>query len=381
MAEVTKIQWTHHTFNPWIGCTKVAPGCANCYAEADMDKRRHFALWGPSGTRVRTSDANWNQPIKWNREAAAAGERRRVFCASLADVFEDWQGPVVSATLPERKAKCEHCGTAGAVTIPARDGQRFAYNAHTKTIRATGRDFDKAPLAGWRWATLNDVRRELFALIDATPNLDWLLLTKRPENIRNFWHNHVDTFDQDEADIEHTIYRPNIWLGTSISDQATADKAVPELLRCRDLSPVLFLSAEPLLGPMNLHRLQDDGRFATAGIDGVDWVIVGGESGPNCRPCRPEWIRAILGQCQSAAVPCFVKQMGGNVVTRNDMVEDQFNSLDTGWPDPDVEHDIHGFREDYQGADCRIRLRDKKGGDMSKWPENLRVREFPVVAK
>jgi site-specific DNA-cytosine methylase len=103
---------------------------------------------------------------------------------------------------------------------------------------------------------------------------------------------------------------------------------------------------------------------------------------PHCRHInRPEWIRSIVAQCKAAGVPCFVKQLGGNVVTRNDMVEDHFNSLDTGWPDPEVEHDIHGFRENYQGADCRIRLQDKKGGDWNEWPEDLRVREFPEVAR
>ena len=111
----------------------------------------------------------------------------------------------------------------------------------------------------------------------------------------------------------------------------------------------------------------------------LDWVIVGGESGGGSRPCRPEWIRAIVGQCKAAGVACFVKQMGGNVVTRNDMVEDEFSSLDTGWPDPEVEHDIHGFREEYQGADCRIRLHDKKGGTMEEWPADLRVRQYPQV--
>lgn len=386
MAEQTKIQWTDHTFNPWVGCTKVAPGCANCYAEADMDKRRHFALWGPGGTRVRTSDANWKQPLKWNREAVAAGERRRVFCASLADVFEDWQGPVVTAQLPERKTKCDLCGTAGAATIPAHGGQRFAYNSHTKSIRATGRNFDKAPLEGWRWATLSDVRCELFALIDATPNLDWLLLTKRPENIGRMWNGH---------------HRDNVWLGTSISDQATADKAIPELLTCRNLAPVLFLSAEPLVGPIDLTRLQTEHqwpgkaeksklnalsgftysrreRFVLNGIleekgesefvdtennGKVDWVIIGGESGPNSRACNTEWILSLRRQCEQTAVPCFVKQIGANP---------RHGGILLGWP----KH-VQPLPNNAQEL---LGIRHKKGGDMAEWPEDLRVREFPKVA-
>lgn len=92
MGETTKINWCHSTFNPWVGCTKVAAGCANCYAERDFDKRRHFATWGPHGTRVLTSEENWRKPMKWNREAEQTGLRKRVFCASLADVFEEWDG-------------------------------------------------------------------------------------------------------------------------------------------------------------------------------------------------------------------------------------------------------------------------------------------------
>jgi protein gp37 len=126
MAENSNIEWTHHTFNPWIGCTKVSDGCKNCYAENLMDKRYGRVKWGPQGTRVRTSEANWKKPLKWNREAEAKGERHRVFCASLADVFEDKP--------------------------------------------------DQPEMEQWRL--------ELLELIIKTPYLDWLLLTKRPENVR-----------------------------------------------------------------------------------------------------------------------------------------------------------------------------------------------------
>jgi protein gp37 len=95
MAENSGISWTDNTFNPWMGCTKVSPACKFCYAERDMDHRHGKVAWGPSGTRVLTSDQNWQKPVKWNREADKSGKRLRVFCASLADVFEDWQGPIV----------------------------------------------------------------------------------------------------------------------------------------------------------------------------------------------------------------------------------------------------------------------------------------------
>lgn len=343
---ITKIEWTAsilpdgtvvngYSFNPWIGCAKVAPGCEHCYAEADMDKRRGRVKWGVNGTRSVTSGAYWKQPAKWNREAAAAGERRRVFCASLADVFED-----------------------------------------------------REELTLWRSG--------LFDVIDETPNLDWLLLTKRPENIQRMWpqipRNKEPLY---VGNIDQPPWRHNVWLGTSISDQATADKAIPELLRCRDLSPVLFVSAEPLLGPIDFTRIRYEcggdcvhNMNCLSGYGGwdrprweckVDWVIVGGESGSNARPCDLAWMQSIRDQCKAAGVACFIKQLGANVVTRNDMIEDVFNSSRTGWPDPEVEHDIHGFREDYQGADCRIRLRDNKGGDPTEWPADLRVREFPRV--
>lgn len=369
MGETTTIAWCDHTFNPWVGCSKVAPGCAHCYAEADMDKRRHFAEWGPNGTRVKTSEGNWKKPYKWNHEAQLAEVRAKVFCASLADVFEDWDKVV-----RERSGKI----------VQSVDG-------------------------------LTSIRRDLFSLIDDTAHLDWLLLTKRPENIRKMWPgcNYTTV-----ADFRLQSFRDNVWLGTSVSDQETANKAIPELLTCSDLSPVLFLSVEPLLGPINLrrwlrdaiecencgkspkavtlriddntvqefcekcHRRDPDASSTISGDDPqIDWVIVGGESGPNARTCRPEWIRSIVKQCHAAGIPCFVKQLGANVVTRNDMVESEFNSLETGWPDPDVEDHIHGFLENHQGADCRIRLRDKKGGDPTEWPEDLRVREFPSSSK
>ena len=301
---VTKIQWTAtiladgteipgYTFNPWIGCAKVHAGCTNCYAEADMAIRRKRVIWGANGTRSITSDAYWKQPVKWNREAETSGIRRKVFCASLADVFED-----------------------------------------------------RDELLSWR--------EELFDLIDATPFLDWLLLTKRPKNIRRMWidpHPEISEFNSTKW------YRSNVWLGTSVSDQSTADKAIPELLKCRDLSPVFFLSCEPLLSPIDLTRLKngngetyDSLKAEVTTRDAIDWVIVGGESGSNARSCRQTWIQDIVRQCEDANVACFVKQFGSNA-------------------------------EEGPGVHRKLLLKDKKGGDPSEWPEYLRVRQFPEVAR
>lgn len=339
MAEQTKIQWTDHTWNPWMGCTKVAPGCEHCYAEADFDKRRKRVKWGPQGTRVKTSAEYWQKPTKWNKQAAADGARPRVFCASLADVFEDWTGPILDST-----------GEQLFWPLNALENPRFIAESHCGG--------NEPPV------TMADLRRDLFALIDQTPHLDWILLTKRPENIRRMWN--------PIAWHACEIYRANVWLITSVSDQSTADKAIPELLKCRDLCPVLGVSAEPLLGPIEFWsdgcwclpcRHCADGshdpetnvvecrRCDSTGIGdepGIDWVIVGGESGPHARPCHVDWIRAIRDQCKAARTPCFVKQLGAFTV--------------------------------YDRAEATYAIRDPKGGDPAEWPADLRVREFPQVA-
>lgn len=225
--ENSKIEWTDHTFNPWIGCTKVSDGCKHCYAEAQQDKRYGRVQWGPQGKRIRTAAANWRKPLKWDREAKAAGKRARVFCSSLADVFEEKP--------------------------------------------------DQPEIDEWR--------SDLFELISSTPNLDWLLLTKRPENVRKAWH------------WELMGYPPNVWIGTSVENQEQADKRIPALLEIP--AAVRFLSMEPLLGQVYIDQLPR-----------IDWVIVGGESGQNARPMHPYWARYIRNQCQAVGVPFFFKQWG-----------------------------------------------------------------------
>jgi protein gp37 len=350
--ENTHIQWADHTFNPWIGCTKVAPGCAHCYAEADMDKRRHRVKWGPNGTRSRTTDDYWRQPLKWEKAAAFhnaefLGREKypRVFCGSLNDWAEDWDGPIVDAKGRQLFHHPEHVG---------------AYQS---------KDVGEPPV------TMDDLRRDLFSLIDKTPNLTWLLLTKRISDAKYMipvTSNPSCTRCQgDGCDAEEwlpfshgmaphpcrdCIKRDNLWLGTSISDQETADAAVLELLKCRDLAAKLFLSLEPMLGPVDLSPWietdQPDGACPVCGEircehgPAIDWVIVGGESGPNARPCKLAWIEDIVGQCREAGVSCFVKQWGANA-------------------------------EETHGCHRKAKLRDPKGGDPSEWPERIRLREVP----
>ena len=317
MAENSKIEWCDHTFNPWSGCSKVHEGCAHCYAEVNYSVKMRGVKWGPNGTRVKT--ANWKEPLKWNRQAEAEGVRKRVFCASLADVFEDWQGPI-------HDHKGQRCSVRDA-----------------EPVTSHGRDLDKYPMEGWQWATMADLRRDLFALIDATPHLDWLLLTKRPENIRRMWCSHVNTDGMPPSQ----LHRPNVWLGTSISNQATAEKYASELT-VGDIAPVLFWSIEPLLGPIDLNKVWRNARLP-------DWVIIGGESGPNARVCHTSWMSLLVSQCRAAGVKVFVKQLGARPVGAS------------------------GFREASKGSGGPLKMQDSKGGDWSEWPEDLRVREMPTT--
>ena len=330
MAETT-IEWAHFTQNPWIGCSRVHAGCEHCYAESYAN-RYGKAIWGPSGTRVKTSDANWKKPLKWNKDAEKAGERKRVFCASLADIFEDWQGPILN-----------HKGERIGRERPFGDGLGDVME----------------------WGTMDDLRRDLFAMIDATPHLDWLLLTKRPENIRRMWLPIHETSHGGQS--HHFIeYRHNVWLLTSVSDQKTADKYIPPLLECRDLVPVLGVSAEPLLDGANLSPY-----LTPSSRCGLDWVIVGGESGPKSRPCRTAWVRSIVQQCHDANVSCFVKQLGSKPLVT------VFDWRDVGFSDKDFVPDC---KEEPIGSYPVgvYKPRDSKGGDMRDFPADLRVRQFPV---
>ncbi|ESS41354.1 phage protein Gp37/Gp68 [Burkholderia cenocepacia] len=277
MSENSKIEWTDHTFNPFIGCTKVSPGCDHCYAEHMMDTRLHKVVWGPHGERVRTSAATWRQPLRWNaRHAeffAAHGRRQRVFCASLADVFDNAVDPA------------------------------------------------------WR--------RDLFELIARTPNLDWLLLTKRIGNARDMLNEVVDELSCGLNTWDELPW-PTVWLGATIVNQAEADRDIPKLLAMP--ARVRFLSMEPLLGPVDLTSIPWGGLRVSAlqgwssPEHGLHWVIVGGESGPGARPMHPDWARDLRDQCAAAGVPFLFKQWGewapgencGGPPTRTERVADWF---------------------------------------------------------
>lgn len=377
MGENTKIEWCDHTFNPWRGCQKVASGCANCYAESQSKRNtKTLGVWGPNGTRVVAAESAWRQVEKWDREARcrcgprfgdrkcawckAGCHRPSVFCGSMCDVFEDWQHPVLrhdGCTM----WKCHECGVWRDGALPAVQTVAPWCYQHTAC----------KPL------TLSDVRAHVFNLIDATPNLTWLLLTKRPENVRTMWEPFADTVyadgssgeDIDEPPAPMSEYpapkRDNVWLGTSIACQEDAERNIPELLKCRDLCRGVFLSIEPLIGPVDVSEwLHDSDCHYRDGVchcsdpreSHIDQVIIGGESGPNARPCNIDWIRSIARQCEAAGVLCMVKQIGSNPVGL------RFSIDDNGRPFC-IENDS------FRGGAKPL---DKKGGDPAEWPEDLR---------
>ncbi len=263
MVEKSRIEWTDHTFNPWEGCQKVAPECDHCYAEARDVRFTGGTHWGPKAPRRRTSAANWKKPRRWNAQAdafqATHGRRQRVFCASLGDVFDNAVNP--------------------------------------------------------------DWRDDLWALIRECDQLDWQLLTKRPQNMGGM-------LPPDWGD-----GWLHVWLGTSAGSRKTAGQNVPHLLATP--AAVRFVSAEPMLGPVDLTRwlypvldrhaagLSDDplaagmlGRAIKSGHasgpmrPALDWVICGGESGPFAGAMHPAWPRDLRDQCVAAGIPFFFKQWG-----------------------------------------------------------------------
>lgn len=324
MGENSKIEWTHHTFNPWRGCTKVSAGCANCYAERQsLRNPRVLGVWGDDGVRVKASEAGWREPRKWNREAADRGVPSRVFCASMADVFEFREDVMLARAL-------------------------------------------------------------LLNLIHETRHLNWLLLTKRPEHIEPLLKRaRNDLFGLHLHDARVMVDRwiageppANVWLGVSVENQECADQRIPILLR----TPAArrFVSYEPALGPVDWRSIADDGHNAINALTGnyikadrvyegsaLDWIIVGGESGPAARPFDIEWALNTIRQCEAAGVAYFIKQLGRYVIQDNVNVSD--------WPDS-----THFEGDGRHVASARIMLRDSHGGDMAEWPDDLRVREFPI---
>lgn len=224
MGEKTGISYADHTFSPWWGCAKVSLGCKNCSAETVA--KRLGVFWGPNARRMPIAESTWRQPLAWDRKAARDGVRRRVL-TSMCDVFED------------------------------------------------RRDLDI-------------FRMRFITLMERTPNLDWLLLTKRPENMvpmTGCWKKWPD----------------NVWAGATVENQEMADLRISPLLEVP--ARMLFLSTEPLLNSIDF-----DGCWLAK----LDWIVIGCERGRYRRPCPLAWVESIVAQCQTAAVPVFVKQLNIN---------------------------------------------------------------------
>ncbi len=252
------ISWTDHSFNPWWGCEKVSPACDSCYAET-FAKRVGKRVWGKDAPRRFFGVKHWSEPLKWDQAAAKAGKPALVFCASMADVFEA-----------------------------------------------------RSDLDPWR--------AKLWELIEKTPNLRWVLLTKRPENILRM---------QPSAWVE---FPPrNVWHGTTAENQRRADERIPILLQVP--SRVRWISAEPLLEMIDFRTY----------FHGIEWIITGGESGARARRMASRWAHDIRQQCADAGVKYHFKQTGA-VLARE------------------------------------LKLKNIAGKDASEWPGSLRVQEFPLEA-
>jgi len=350
----TTIEWTDFSANPikfrdasgrvvW-GCVHASPGCQHCYAETlatRYGKGGPFNVPTMAGLTPFLDEAELHKMLTSKRISGRDVSGSRCFVGDMTDIFGPW--------------------------VP------------------------------------DEMLDKLFAVFALRPDVMWQVLTKRAERMRQYmttgsstqgmqgrWGALIDaSFDLERDGVIGSFMRDgsgkwwplrNVHLGVSCEDQALANERIPHLLQTP--AAVRFVSAEPLLGPIRFAAVPGFNRAGSAGVELLRnvWVIVGGESGPQARPCYVAWVRSLVEQCRSAGVPAFVKQLGSNVRDLNDAGWDGIEP--TEWPadiaaNDCIEHDPDGSRDGYQGAPVRVRLVSRKGGDPSEWPEDLRVREFP----
>lgn len=276
MADRTGISWTDSTWNPWHGCTKVSPGCTHCYAETWRFRK---AEWGPRAERVKTSKGYWKNPIKWSEA-------------------NDWMECVKCGWRGEFKETI----AAGTVHVcPACEGN--LQWARRRVFASMCDPFeDNRQVADWRG--------EWFKVIEDTPNLDWQILTKRPENIFSLGTDAVGEWDLWLA------RQRNVWLGASVENQDYFEPRVKALIQNGIQAQVLFLSVEPMLGPVRLTPVPMSAaatwwQFTPGEKTKIDWIICGGESGDGCRPMDVQWARDLRDDCKTWGVKFFMKQLGG----------------------------------------------------------------------
>ena len=341
MSKETKIQWCDSTINFWRGCTKVSAGCAHCYAEKNIGVKMSGIEWGKCKPRVKTKGAT-------------------------ADAFALNRKPWI-------------CGNGHA-----NSGDTFCYEDGCEDQSFHRRRIFSLSLGDWldpevpiEWLA------EMLDTIRQCDQVIWILCTKRPE----LWYSRMvsvlehcagaqieqveDTFPA--TDLGYWVNQwtggdapQNIWLLTSVEDQPAADQRIPELLKIPAV--VHGLSCEPLLGPLKIGRYLGEVELASYSAfnssasvtGGIEWVIVGGESGTDARACNVDWIRSLVAQGKAARCATFVKQLGGNVV------------FDLGGLTPNCKRFVA-----VSPTLTRAELIHPKGGDMAEWPEELRVREFP----
>ena len=291
MAENSAISWTDHTMNFWIGCTKVSPACTNCYAAVDTFARRERShgneLWGPHANRHRTSAALWKKPYAWNKnyywvECPSCGWRGHVNSDHVKPIQDD------NGKFP---LKCVNC------------------DREVRTTRQRVFVSSLSDICELHPQITDNMRAEIALMVIQCENLDFLFLTKRPENFNALWLQHF----------EGTLPN-NLWVGTTVENQKYADERIPELLKIP--AKVRFLSCEPLLGDLDITKWipgyitrWGEGWTAntTTGDDRVDfihWVIAGGESGSKARPTNPKWFASLRDQCAASGVAFHFKQWG-----------------------------------------------------------------------
>lgn len=365
MSEKSKIEWCDDTHNFWRGCVKVSPGCAHCYAEVSAPVRvarsEGRELWGG---KLRDRAKDFDAPLRWNEKPWVCDTCGTPKSVSHAGTKQGFQKPVW----------CDKCETSG-------------FHRRRVFSLSLGDWLDDAVPTEWLADMLDVIRR--------CPNLDWLLLTKRPENWRERMQLVYGAISDSKPELAKWVYdwfyskKPilasdsppaNVWIGTTVENQEYADKRIPELLKipavCR------FLSVEPMLGPIEFsdvtNRADAIDQVGKKALAGIRWCIVGGESGPRARPFNLEWARSTVAQCRAAGISCFVKQLGAKPI----------ESIDNPYPPPTEQEEMNFKRAGFcrtQLTDGRVvwqkwpTFSDKKGGDPSEWSEDLRVREFPTV--
>lgn len=371
MTENSKIEWCDATWQVTHGCKKVAAGCANCYAIRDAHRMAGHPNPKISGPRQGLT--------KWVHRSP--NER----------AFVDWTGVV--RTAPENLA----------IPLRWKKPKRIFVNSNSDLFHeAVPFEFIAA----------------VYGVMAACPQHRFIILTKRPKRMREFFEwcdggkrvaeaaakqwRHLDaenakpavTWNLHAASINLLLGNEksswphwpllNVIHGYSAANQPDLDAGIADLLATP--SALRCLSLEPLIGPVDLRpwlecRCDKNGNCDVCLTGGIDWVLVGGESGPGARPCDIEWIRSIVEQCKAAGALCFVKQLGSRPVADfyDDEARELYDDALEPFPDPDDwDIDMNGQPPVDSPVSLKI-IKDRKGADPSEWPADLRVRQWPEV--